>query len=198
MLDTVEKRVDIVSGLDTLVQAQAGNVAAFEKLVSDHRDRVFAVAQRLLRHDADAAEVAQETFLAAYRNLTRFRGEAAFGSWVHRISANFALMRLRRRRTAEGFEGLERDTDLGSSSDAVPTPNAEDLTLDAELRVAIDQATNALAEDYRQVFLLRDIEGLSYEEIATSTGQSLASVKSRLHRARLAMRSSIDKFYSER
>src|SRR5688572_3864562 len=86
---------------DLLARAQAGEVSAFEELVAKHRDRVFGLAHRMTQSDADAQEVTQETFLSAYQHLNEFRGEAAFGSWVHRIAANHALMRLRHRRVVQ-------------------------------------------------------------------------------------------------
>jgi RNA polymerase sigma-70 factor (ECF subfamily) len=187
---------------ELLVRAQAGEIAAFEQLVSRHQNRVFGMAARMLRSDDDAAEVVQEAFLAAYRHLPEFRGESAFGSWVYRITANFALMRLRKRKVTAQVEEPEGPTfnERGSLIDQVAdwSRNAEDQTLDAELRGAIDAATAGLGDDYRQVFLLRDVEGLSYEEIAEVTNESVPAIKSRLHRARLALRAAIDRFSAER
>lgn len=186
-----------------LLRAQAGDVSAFEQLVERHQQRVFSMASRMLRSDDDAAEVVQEAFLAAYKKLPDFRGESAFGSWVYRIAANFALMRLRHRKVSahiEEPEGTPTFNERGSLIDDVAdwSRDALDHTLDAELRKAIDEATAKLPEDHRQVFLLRDVEGLSYEEIATATGDSVPAIKSRLHRARLAMRAAIDRFYADR
>lgn len=195
--------VTIVEDSVLLVRAQAGDVSAFEQLVERHQQKVFSMASRMLRSDDDAAEVVQEAFLAAYRKLPEFRGESAFGSWVYRITANFALMRLRHRKaslTVEEPDGAPNFNERGSLIDDVAdwSRDAEEQTLDAELRTAIDEASAKLPEDHRQVFLLRDVEGLSYEEIAQVTGDSLAAIKSRLHRARLAMRAAIDQFYAER
>lgn len=186
-----------------LGRAQQGDVPAFEQLVERHRGQVFGLASRMLNSTDDAAEVTQEAFLAAYRHLPEFRGDAAFGSWVYRIAANFALMRLRHRKVAgeiEEPEGSPNFNERGSLIDSVADwgRDAEGQTLDAELRKAIEQASRGLPEEYRQVFVLRDLEGLPYDEIATLTNTSLAAVKSRLHRARLALREAIDRFYAER
>lgn len=186
-----------------LGRAQQGDVPAFERLVERHRSQVFGLASRMLNSTDDAAEVTQEAFLAAYRHLPEFRGDAAFGSWVYRIAANFALMRLRHRKVAGEFEepeGSPNFNERGSLIDSVADwgRDAEGQTLDAELRTAIEQASRGLPEEYRQVFVLRDLEGLPYDEIATLTNTSLAAVKSRLHRARLALREAIDRFYAER
>jgi RNA polymerase sigma-70 factor, ECF subfamily len=157
----------------------------------------------MTRSEADAAEITQDTFLSAYQHLGEFRGEAAFGSWVHRIAANNALMRLRRQRTRDlvnedlvGPEFTERGS-LAEVPEADWSRRADDQILDEELGRAIRQATDGLAEGYREVFLLKDVEGMSYEEISEMLGISVPAVKSRLHRARLALREAIDSFYKE-
>lgn len=189
-------------------RAQAGELAAFEALVERHRDAVYRLALRLLGSQADAAEVAQETFLTAYRKLADFRGEASVATWLHRIAANFALMRLRQRKVANEVgdgDGDEPDgaptfNSRGSLLDDVAdwSRSALDLTLDRELRGAIDAAMAKLPKDLKEVFVLRDLEGLSYEDVALATGLSMPAMKSRLHRARLALRAAIDGFYAER
>lgn len=185
-----------------LQQARAGDVAAFERLVELHRDRVYGLALRMVRTEADAAEITQEAFLSAWRNLGTFKGEntAAFVGWLNRIAANQTLMRLRHRKVANQVEeSLETPhfNARGSLIEEVADWHSDALsqTLDAELSKAISQATDALPEGARQVFLLKDVEGLSYEEISEITGDSVPAIKSRLHRARLAMRAAIDAFY---
>ncbi len=187
-----------------LERAQKGDLSAFEALVDRHRDRAFGVALRITRSEADAAEIVQDTFLSAYQHLKEFRGEAAFGSWVHRIAANHALMRLRHQRVAEAAGEVLKEplfTDRGSLEEA-PADEwgrpADEQALDAELGRAIQHAADDLPEGYREVFLLKDVEGLSYEEIAEMTGSSVPAIKSRLHRARLALREAIEAFYRER
>ncbi|HTS82015.1 MAG TPA: sigma-70 family RNA polymerase sigma factor [Myxococcaceae bacterium] len=186
-----------------LGRAQAGDMPAFEELVGRHEDKVYGLALRMTRSEADAAEITQDTFLSAYQHLSEFRGEAAFGSWVHRIAANNALMRLRRQRVldmvSEDLAGPEF-TDRGSLAEVPETDwsrRADDKILDEELGRAIQEAADALPEGYREVFLLKDVEGLSYEEISEMVGISVPAVKSRLHRARLALREAIDAFYKE-
>ena len=186
-----------------LARAQGGEMSAFEELVGRHEDKVYGLALRMTRSEADAAEITQDTFLSAYQHLAEFRGEAAFGSWVHRIAANNALMRLRRQRVldivSDDLAGPEF-TERGSLAEAPETDwsrRADDKILDEELGRAIQAATDALPEGYREVFLLKDVEGLSYEEISEMVGISVPAVKSRLHRARLALREAIDAFYKE-
>ncbi len=188
---------------ELVAKARSGDVPAFEKLVAKNQDRIYGLASRILNADGEAEEVVQESFLSAWQSLSTFRGDSPFGAWVSRIAANFALMRLRRRRLAQAVEAhpdAPEFNERGSLIDSVAdwTPNAEGRTLDAELRQAIDQATAALPDGYREVFLLRDLEGLSYEEIAQLTGDSVGAIKSRLHRARLSLRAAIDRFFQER
>jgi RNA polymerase sigma-70 factor (ECF subfamily) len=187
-----------------LERSQSGDMAAFEALVEQHRDKVYGLALRMTRSDADAAEITQETFLSAYQHLGEFRGEAAFGSWVHRIAANHALMRLRHRTVVQAAEEELKSPEFNERGSYAEYPatdwsrRADEKVLDAELRRAIQQATDTLPKGYREVFLLKDVEGLSYEQISEITGDSVAAIKSRLHRARLALREAIDHFYNER
>ena len=187
---------------ELLARAQQGDLGAFEELMARHRDRVYSLALRMTRSEADAAEITQDAFLAAYEHLASFRGEAAFGSWVHRIAANHALMRLRHRRVRQATEEDIRGPDFDERGSMVDYPQsdwsrrADEKALDNELRQAIQEATDRLPEDYREVFLLKDLDGLSYEEIAEITGDSVPAIKSRLHRSRLALREAIDRFYN--
>jgi RNA polymerase sigma-70 factor, ECF subfamily len=189
---------------ELLARAQAGDVDAFEALVERHRDDVFALALRMTRSEADAAEITQDTFLSAYQHLPEFRGDAAFGSWVYRIAANNSLMRLRTQRVKKAAEEELRGPEFNERGSLVEPPNrtftraAEDEVLDAELRRAIQQATDQLPDAYREVFLLKDVDGLSYEQIAEITGDSVPAIKSRLHRARLSLRDAIEAFYREK
>ncbi|HEY3586259.1 MAG TPA: sigma-70 family RNA polymerase sigma factor [Myxococcaceae bacterium] len=188
---------------ELLARAQAGDMSAFEALVGKHEEKVYGLALRMTRSEADAAEIAQDTFLSAYQHLSEFRGEAAFGSWVHRIAANNALMRLRRQKVVDIVSddlASPEFTDRGSLAEAPESDwskRADDKIIEGELGRAIQAATDALPEGYREVFLLKDVEGLSYEEISEMVGISVPAVKSRLHRARLALREAIDAFYKE-
>lgn len=196
-------QTDIHDDRALLGRAQAGDISAFEELVGRHQDQVYGLALRMTRSEPDAAEIAQDTFLSAYQHLREFRGEAAFGSWVHRIAANNALMRLRHQRVLDVVtedpaepEFTERGS-LAEYPEADWSRRADDKLLDDELGRAIREATDHLAEGYREVFLLKDVEGMSYEEISEMLGISVPAVKSRLHRARLALRQAIDDFYKE-
>lgn len=189
---------------ELLTRAQAGDISAFESLVERHRDHVFGLALRMTRSEADAAEITQDTFLSAYQHLATFRGDAAFGSWVYRIAANNALMRMRKARVKSAAENELMTPEFNERGSLVERPSpewaraGEDQLIDAELGQAIRQAAEELPEAYRQVFLLKDVDGLSYEQIAEITGDSVPAIKSRLHRARLALREAIEGFYREK
>ncbi len=189
------------SDRELTIRAQAGSIEAFETLVTRHQDHVYALSLRMLNSPEDAAEVAQETFLSAYRNIQGFRADAQFSSWVYRIAANHSLMRLRRRKISREVEvGLDEPlfTDEGSLMEWVAdwAPNAEAQTINGELRNAIEGAVGQLPDEYREAFVLRDLEGMSYEEIAGLTESTVAAVKSRLHRPRLSLRAAINHNYA--
>jgi RNA polymerase sigma-70 factor (ECF subfamily) len=123
---------------------------------------------------------------------------------VHRIAANYALMRLRHKKVVNEAEGqLKGEQEFSEEGALLTYPlsgwgrRADEQALDSELRGAIQKAVSALPDSYRAVFLLKDVEGLSYEEIASATGETIPAVKSRLHRARLTLRQAIDEFYAE-
>lgn len=184
-----------------VASAAGGDTAAFEALVERHRNRVYGLALRMLSSEDDAAEVVQESFISAYRNLAHFRGDAQFGSWLTRIAANHALMKLRHRKVVGAVEeSLDEPhfNERGTLTDEVASlPDGETSAINHELRTAIEAAAARLGDEYREVFVLRDLEGMSYEEIAELTGISVPAVKSRLHRARLSLRAAIDGFYAE-
>ncbi|WP_373047255.1 RNA polymerase sigma factor [Vulgatibacter sp.] len=177
--------------------------ASFEELVRRHRNRVFALALRMVKNEEEALEIVQETFLSAFRKLPDFRGEAQFGSWVHRIAANFALMKIRHQKVVDGVEEPIETTDgkfrPDGHWDVYPTGmwgrRADDLVLDSELRDRLVSAVEKLPEVYRAVFMLRDFDGLSYDEIANTLQTTVPAVKSRLHRARLALREDLSSYF---
>jgi len=198
----VEHPVAVTTDLDLVALAAGGDGSAFGQLVVRHQDRVYAVAMHLLRDASEAEEVVQETFLAALEKLGGFRGDAAFTTWLHRVAANAALMRLRKRRRAPDALADEPVEELLPRFDAQGhlvlegpshdwSKRADEQLADRQVRQAVEQAVQNLPEDYRIVFLLRDVEGLSSEAMADLLGISVAAVKSRLHRARLALRAKL-------
>ena len=177
---------------------------AYEQWVRASAPRVLAVTRRLLRNEDDAQETAQEAFLLAFRGLPRFDGEARLSTWLHRIAVNAALMRLRskRRHPEESLEDLQLLPRFHADGHHEEEPgewhlSGEQALASAELRKAVRGAIDALPVMFRDVLMLRDIEGLNTAEVAQGLGISEAAVKTRLHRARLALREQLDPLFRE-
>ena len=176
-------------------RAAAGDTAAFETLVSRHEGRVYRVAYRLTGSDADAQDVLQDAFLAAYRGLAAFRGAARFSTWLYRITTNAALMhrRARRRRPTESLEEyLPRFDENGQhapeAAELEAASRADDLLDEKLLAEQARAALEKLPDLYREAFVLRDLEELDTSEVAGFLGVDAATVRQRVHRARLMLR----------
>ena len=188
------------AGDDTVLVAQAkgGYLEAFDQLVLRHQQVVFAVALRMLGSHDDAEDVAQEAFVRAYRSLGAFRGEAKFSTWLVSITMN--LCRNRRRWWARHRRAIVASTDdpletgegtLGQRIED-PSPSPSTVAVSRERQRQIEDALRQLDEDHRSVIVLRDIEGYAYEEIAGMLGCRVGTVKSRINRARLKLRSLLE------
>jgi len=166
-------------------EAQAGSRAAFDMLVLKYQRRVERLLARSVRDPADVADLCQETFLAAYRGLPAFRGESAFYTWIYRIAINAAKRHRGRQRPVESLDDTEGTfgTDASPSDDATP----EALLAGRQLARELDDAVAALAEDQRRALLLREVDGLSYDEIADLLACPPGTVRSRIFRAREAV-----------
>lgn len=165
-----------------------GDPRAFEALVIAHQHRVFGIALRMLGSRAEAEDVAQEVFLRVHRGIDDFRGEAKLSTWLYAITSRLCLNRLassERRRERAGEAALER---LASGDD--PADSAER----SELGAALERAIAELPDDRRLVVVLRDVEGLAYEEIAAALDLPLNTVRSRLHRARMDLKEKLERF----
>jgi RNA polymerase sigma-70 factor, ECF subfamily len=180
---------DAADAPEFLDRLRAGDARAFEELVASHQHRVFGVALRMLGGAAEAEEVAQEAFLRAHRSLGEFRGDAKLSTWLYTIVSRLCLNRLAsgdRRAVRHGEDALLRVADEGGG----PEVHAER----GELEGALHRAIAELPEERRVVIILRDLEGLSYEEIAVALGLELGTVRSRLHRARMDLKDKLERF----
>ena len=176
---------------EALVAAtKGGDEQAFEELVLRHRQRVLAVAQRITRSPEDAEDVAQEAFLKAFRNLANFRGESKFSTWLISITLNEARSRLRSKKNVK-MESLDEPPDGQGTVTPALLRDWREMPSEAlerkEVRQLLQQAITYLPLIYREVFLLRDVEDLSVNQSAEALGISVASVKVRLHRARIML-----------
>lgn len=177
---------------DLIRRLQANDDRAYEILVQRHTDRMLAVARRLLRSEEDARDAVQDAFLSAFRDIQRFRQGCKLGTWLHRITVNAALMRMRSRKSrpeADLETLLPVFDDTGHHARPVPLlpPHAEDRLLRGEQRRRVRSCIDRLPETYRTVLLLRDIEEMDTGSVADSLGISPNAVKIRLHRARMAL-----------
>jgi RNA polymerase sigma-70 factor, ECF subfamily len=173
-----------------LARAAAGDQQAFRELVERHQRKAHAVAFGLVRNPEDAREVVQEAFLRVYRHLNEFAGQASFGTWLYRIVVNLAIDTLRKRAPGQRIE-LEDHTDLeGAPAELIPSRGAYDPheTLGRKRLVeAMQSALDRLPPYHRAVILLRELEGMSYEEMAQALNVSKGTIMSRLFHARKKM-----------
>lgn len=173
---------------DAIRLAQAGDAAAFEELYRLHGRRVYALCLRMLGNPADAEDLAQEAFLQLFRKIGTFRGESAFSTWLHRMTVNVVLMRLRKKTlpAASLDETMEPDEETGSPK---KDPGAPDLRLSGAVdRVNLERSVEKLPPGYRTVFVLHDVQGYEHNEIAEIMGCSVGNSKSQLHKARTRLR----------
>jgi RNA polymerase sigma-70 factor (ECF subfamily) len=179
--DPVQRR-DLI----LLERALSGDLEAFNDLVLCYQEQLFALVVRMVPDRDQASDCVQEAFFSAYRNLKSFRG-GSVKSWLSRIAINAAMdtQRLRKRRPADPYPELEDDS-WQPPADASADPVNSSLT--AERHRALNQALAQVTDDQRTAIVLYDVEGYDYGEIATMTGVSLGTVKSRIHRGRLALR----------
>ena len=184
-----------------VAQAKAGDQNAFSELVNRYERKIYRLAKNITRNDEDAEDVLQDAFLKAYTHLDNFKGDSKFYTWIVRIAVNEALMRLRKRKTDRTVP-LDEPVELGEETVAreiaVWEDNPEQQYSQEEWRRILDEAVDKLKPDFRTVFVLRDIEELSTEETAETLGISVPAVKSRLLRARLALRETLTRQFKRK
>jgi RNA polymerase sigma-70 factor, ECF subfamily len=194
------KRSDgtLAAGEPALVErAKSGDQSAFRAIMDQHNRRLYRVARAVMKDDTEAEDVVQETYLRAFSNLAKFRGESSLATWLTRIALNEAMGRKRKQRitvTLESVETAQEDT----SAQIIQFPamstetDPERSAAQREIRILLERAMDALPEAFRLVFVMRDVEEMSIEETATYLGIRPETVKTRLHRARRLLRQSLD------
>jgi RNA polymerase sigma-70 factor, ECF subfamily len=173
---------------EAIRRAQAGDSAAFDFLYQLHGRRVYALCLRMVNNPADAEDLMQEAFLQLFRKIGTFRGESAFSTWLHRMTVNVVLMRLRKKSlpTDSLEETLDPDAENSSPKRDVGAP---DLRLSGAVdRVNLERSIEQLPPGYRTVFVLHDVQGYEHNEIADIMGCSVGNSKSQLHKARTRLR----------
>jgi RNA polymerase sigma-70 factor (ECF subfamily) len=180
---------DLVSDDDRRLIALSlgGNRDAYGELVSRYQTRLYNAAIRLVEHPEDAADVVQDAFLNAYQSLQTFKGEAEFFTWLYRIAFNTAISLKRRKRTTVSLDSAASEgtiEPLDCSKYVRPGAALEQGEEEMQLQAALSR----LSPEYREVLVLKDIEGMKYEQIADILGVPIGTIRSRLHRARLELR----------
>lgn len=177
---------------------KGGDLAAFESLVTKYEGELFRLSRRMLGNTDDAMDATQDAFVRIYRGLKKFRGEASFRTWAYGIALNVCRSRLAgaevlRSRVTESISG-EENTDGASREKAVPDARVdpESAALAGELRHALDAALLTVSDEYREILVLREIEGLEYRELSSILRCRAGTVKSRLSRARRALREALE------
>lgn len=189
-----------LNDLELIARFTKGCTVSYEELVNRYETKVHNLAMRLTRNAEDAEEVLQDVFVTVYRKIEGFEGKAKFSSWLYRITVNAAFMKLRKRKQDQSIslddmlphiqnKAITQRNAFGARSDS--------LALNNEIRDALEQAISKLPEDYRAVFILRDIDGLSNKEVGEILSLSIPAVKSRLHRSRLMLRRRLRRFYED-
>lgn len=182
---------DAISDADCVRKLQRGQTDAFETLIRRHQKTIFNLVYRMLGDYDEAAEISQEVFLSAYRAIGNFRGEANFSTWLYRIALNHATTRRKSLNTRQQRSVPIENTEPASD----PHPGPAESMEKKEVRQRVQQALNRLEPDDAAVILLRDLQDVPYEEVARMLEIPIGTVKSRLHRARQALKSELTSYF---
>ncbi|MEG6616837.1 sigma-70 family RNA polymerase sigma factor [Peptococcaceae bacterium 1198_IL3148] len=182
-----------ITDKELIEKSLSGDYIAFEELIHKYENKVYTVAYRFMGNHADACDLAQEAFIKMYQALPKFRGDSSFMTWIYHITANVCRDELRRRQKKQTLS-LDDDSDDNVAPKftiASDEPGPEEIIESLELSTQVQQCLNMLSEDYRLILIMREIQGLSYDEIAETMNISLGTVKSRLSRARSVFKEKI-------
>src|SRR5919108_5073829 len=185
---------------DSLVRdARRGDARAFRALVERYQRRVYQLALGMVKDSDEAMDITQETFVRVHRYLPSFKGDSSFFTWTYRIATNLCLDAARKRGRGERVEMDERDAEIESRMDppSAALAGPQRAALNEELKAKIDEALQELSENHRAILLLREVEGLSYEELAKTLGIRKGTVMSRLFHARLKMQRKLREYLGD-
>jgi RNA polymerase sigma-70 factor, ECF subfamily len=182
-----------------LARAQSGDTAAFDKLITLHRERIYMHLFQIVRNEEDALDLTQETFIRAWKSLKRFDAAAPFSSWLHRIATNAAIDLCRRRQVRPQTQVSSGTLKIDPASRTTPSrPEVPGTILDrAEIKRRVEEAFTALSAEHRAVIVLKEIEDLSCEEIARHLGCSMGTVMSRVFYARKKLQTLLRDLHEE-
>ncbi len=185
---------------DLVARLKARDKSALENLLREHGGRLYGVALQVLRDETEAQEAVQDALITIWNKIDQFEGRSPFTTWLHRVAANAALMKLRKNKKFEQHVSLESDGpdhDLPVIQLADPREGPGDTLLRGELGERVRTAIDALPEPYRTTVLLADVDEMAMEEIAETMGVTVPAVKSRLHRGRLALRKVLEPYLKQ-
>jgi RNA polymerase sigma-70 factor (ECF subfamily) len=188
-----------VSDLELVAKIKCGDDLAFQEIMSRYTQKVYNLAMRLTRNVEDTEEVLQDVFVTVYKKINSFEGKSQFSSWLYRVTANTAFMKLRRRKNTESvsFEEVSGDVKENLVGQAPDETSIDYMSTKHELRSLLESSIQRLPSEYRNIFILRDVDGLSNEEVGEMLSLTVPAVKSRLHRARLILRKRLARYYED-
>jgi RNA polymerase sigma-70 factor (ECF subfamily) len=188
-----------MSDLELVKRCQAGDTRAFDALVTKYRNRIYSMAYHIIQNETEAWDISQEAFIKAWRAMGSFKSDATFYTWLYRITHNvcYDWMRKKKFESDGEFDDSEKEHRVAAGAEAVPrgAPRPDQAMKNAELKVQIDWAISQLSADHRQIILLKEMDGLSYQEIADVMKCSLGTVMSRLFYARKKLQELLKETY---
>lgn len=190
----------LLSDIELVQRSKKGDFEAFTELIKRYEAKIYSLAYNYMKNYEDAEDILQETFLKSYISLPNFREEAKFVTWLYRICVNVCYSKIRKKKIEVV---LSLDSPIEIPEEEVHkeildwSKNPEAQLLAEEMREVLNKAIEKLPKEYKEIFILRDIEGLSNQEVSDILGESLATIKSRIHRARLFIRQEIDSYFKK-
>lgn len=178
--EIVAKAASTLTDEEIVARVCSGEIDLYEVLVRRHNPRIYRAARAILRDDGEAEDVMQDAYVRAFEHLREFEGRAHFSTWLTRIAVNEALARVRRSKRLEPLESHIEEPSMSTE----PAKSPEQQTSDVEMRSVLETAVTKLSDEFRAVFVLRTVEGMSGAETAECLGIPEETVKTRLHRAR--------------
>ena len=183
-----------MSEIDLIAAAQSGGQNAFAQLVEAHQGKVYSLSYRMTGNPDDAADLTQEAFLNAWRGLASFHGQSSFSTWLYRLTSNVCIDFLRREKRRTALSMTVEEDEEGRQAEVPDHRFSPEQELERrELRRTVQQGLAALSPEHRRVLVLRELEGLSYQEIAQCLELEEGTVKSRIARARIALKEYLQK-----
>lgn len=177
-----------------------GSSVAFEQLVLKHESKVHSIALRYTKKSEDAEEVVQDVFMTLYNKVDKFEGKSAFSSWLYRIVVNTSLMKLRKNRQDKSTKLDDMSLSAQARYNEIASEDmmqADSRSIQHETRGALENAINRLPDEYKAVYIMRDVDGLTNQEVSEMLDISVAAIKSRLHRARLMLKKKLEGYWND-